>query len=74
MSALLKWVLFIIIIYYIYNWFISPSKKYKQQNTATRDDKEVKVFKTKEIEKPKYEIEAETVEYEEVKENETENK
>ena len=73
MSGLLKWVLFIIIAYYIYNWFIGSSSKSKQRKTA-QEDKEVRVFKTKETEKPKYNIDAETVEYEEIKENEAENK
>lgn len=73
MSGLLKLVLFIIIAYYIYSWFIGPSSKSKQRKTA-QEDKDVRVFKTKETEKPKYNIDAETVEYEEIKENEAENK
>lgn len=67
MSLLLKAVLAFIIIYFIYNWFsktLAPAPKPEKE-------KDVKVFKTKEVEKSKYNVEAETVEYEEIKENET---
>lgn len=69
MSGLLKFVLFIIIFYYIYKWFSSP---FKNKSGKANNDKGVKIFKTKEIEKPKYNIEAETVEFEEIEENEPE--
>lgn len=71
MSGLLKIVLLIIIIYYIYQWLKPKSFNSKENNLS---EKEVKILKTKEIEKSKYNIEAETVEFEEIKQDEKETK
>lgn len=68
MSSLLKIVLFVIILYYLYSWFrksFSP-----QGNKSKQPQKDVTLYKTKEVEKPKYNIDAETVEYEEIKDHE----
>lgn len=55
-----KILIIILVLYILYSWFkeiINPKEKI---------DKEVRIFKTKNIEKPKFEIDAETVDYEEI--------
>lgn len=63
MGSFIKIIILFLVFYFIYSWvlkFFKPLKKEK------KSDKQVRIFKTKNVEDSKYEVEAETVEYEEI--------
>lgn len=65
MGAFFKFLLFFLLAYFIFSWvrsLIVPSPQ-KRQN-----EKEVRIFKSKDVEKPRVDVQdAETIDFEEIK-------
>ncbi|MRI64154.1 hypothetical protein EDM00_09155 [Ornithobacterium rhinotracheale] len=68
MTPILKLVLLGVILYFIYDYYRKTIKK--SSSRRRNEDRDVRIFKTKEVEKSKYNVDAETVDYEEIEENE----
>ncbi|MDO5510947.1 MAG: hypothetical protein Q4F57_09640 [Weeksellaceae bacterium] len=71
MPTILRIILFLIIAWFIYRMvrnmlFPKPTQE-KRRNTIGN----IKIFKKGEVEQPKYNVKAETVEFEEIKNNES---
>ncbi|AFL96535.1 hypothetical protein [Ornithobacterium rhinotracheale] len=69
MTPILKLVLLGVILYFIYDYYRKTIKK--SSSRRRNEDRDVRIFKTKEVEKSKYNVDAETVDYEEIEEDET---
>ncbi|MGV4461018.1 hypothetical protein ACQ1Q5_05730 [Ornithobacterium rhinotracheale] len=65
----MKLVLLGVILYFIYDYYRKTIKK--SSSRRRNEDRDVRIFKTKEVEKSKYNVDAETVDYEEIGEDET---
>lgn len=63
MGSFFKILILFLVLYLIYSWI---SKFFKPLKKEEKSGKEVRIFKTKNVEDSKYEVEAETVEYEEI--------
>lgn len=63
MGAFFKILILFLVLYLIYSWILKIFKPLKKEE---KSGKEVRIFKTKNVEDSKYEVEAETVEYEEI--------
>lgn len=70
MTPILKLVLIGVILYFIYDYYRKAIRK-SSFNKTKNEERDVRIFKTKEVEKSKYNVDAETVDYEEIEENET---
>ncbi|QAR30618.1 hypothetical protein EQP59_04255 [Ornithobacterium rhinotracheale] len=70
MTPILKLVLLGVIVYFVYDYFRKITGS-SSSRSSRKQDREVRIFKTKEVEKPKYNVNAETVDFEEIDENET---
>ncbi|MRJ09019.1 hypothetical protein EDL99_09125 [Ornithobacterium rhinotracheale] len=69
MTPILKLVLLGVILYFMYDYYRKTIKK--SSSRRRNEDRDVRIFKTKEVEKSKYNVDAETVDYEEIEEDET---
>ncbi|CAI9429991.1 DUF4834 domain-containing protein [Candidatus Ornithobacterium hominis] len=63
MGSFFKILILFLVLYLIYSWILKIFKPLKKEK---KSNKEVRIFKTKNVEDSKYEVEAETVEYEEI--------